>query len=555
MDLNAIGISTNFTAVDWCIVIAYLIIIVGIGVYIKRYISNVTDFIVAGRGLKVFLAIATMIGTELGLVTVMYSAQKGFTGGFAAFHIALAAAIVTLVVGLTGFIVVPLRRLKVMTIPEFYERRFGRGVRILGGTILAFSGILNMGMFLKAGSIFVMGITGLTEDIHLKIIMTVLLAMVLLYTTLGGMVSVVVLDYIQFVVLSFSLLATSLLSIRYLGWNTIVSTVSNLKGEAGYNPFHGEGFGVSYVVWMFFLGLVSCAVWQTAVIRACSAKDTGTVKRIYTWSSIGFLIRFLLPYFFGICAFVYIAQHEALRAIFIPEGAEVDPEISLMAMPVFLSQLLPAGFIGIVSAGMLAAFMSTHDSYLLCWSSVLTQDVVSPWFRKGLSSKARLLLARVFIVGIGIFILVWGLWYPLGQDLWDYMAISGAIYFTGAIALLVFGLYWKRASKVGAYAALICGFLAIFGLTPVQNWLGFVLNPIKLYFGFTKEIPIEEVTETTVLVHQNVPIDQIAEKTVLVYETIGSEIVGLTVIALAIVLMVIGSLVFPNRNKTSGSKE
>jgi SSS family solute:Na+ symporter len=129
MDLSAIGgIESNFGLVDWCIVVGYLIIIVSVGVYIKRYISNVTDFMVAGRKLKTFLAIATMIGTELGLVTVMYSAQKGFTGGFAAFHIALAAAIVTLVVGLTGFIVVPLRRMKVMTIPEFYERRFGRGV-------------------------------------------------------------------------------------------------------------------------------------------------------------------------------------------------------------------------------------------------------------------------------------------------------------------------------------------------------------------------------------------------------------------------------------------
>jgi len=252
MDWNAVGIESNFSSLDWCIVVGYLIIIVAVGVYIKRYITNVTDFIVAGRGLKTFLAIATMIGTELGLVTVMYSAQKGFTGGFAAFHIALAAAIVTLVVGLTGFIVVPLRRLKVMTIPEFYERRFGRGVRILGGTILAFSGILNMGMFLKAGSIFVMGITGMTEDIHLKVIMSVLLGMVLLYTTLGGMVSVVVLDYIQFVVLSFSLLVTSLLSIRYLGWGNIIDTVSGFKGEAGFNPFHSEGFGASYVVWMGF---------------------------------------------------------------------------------------------------------------------------------------------------------------------------------------------------------------------------------------------------------------------------------------------------------------
>jgi len=506
MDLSTIGIGTDFGPIDWCIVIGYLLAVVAFGVYIRRYITNVTDFIVAGRGLKTFLAIATMIGTELGLVTVMYSAQKGFTGGFAAFHIALAAAIVTLVVGLTGFIVVPLRRMKVMTIPEFYERRFGRGVRILGGIILAFSGILNMGMFLKAGSIFVMGITGLTQDVHLKIIMSVLLAMVLLYTTLGGMVSVVVLDYIQFVVLSFSLLATSLISIKYLGWANIVDTVSQLKGEAGFNPFHGEGFGVSYVVWMFFLGLVSCAVWQTAVIRACSAENARTVKKIYTWASVGFLIRFLLPYFFGICAFVYISQHDSLRSIFLPEDGSADSQLTLMAMPVFLSQILPAGFIGIVSAGMLAAFMSTHDSYLLCWSSVLTQDVVAPWFKGGLSSKARLLLTRIFILVIGVFILVWGLWYDLGQDLWDYMAISGAIYFTGAIALLVFGLYWKRASEVGAYLALTCGFGAIVGLKPIQNLLG---------------------------------ID------------VSSAIIGLVVIALATVLMVAGSLAFPDRGKSS----
>jgi SSS family solute:Na+ symporter len=510
MDWNALGIETNFSTLDWCIVIGYLTTVVAVGVYIRRYITNVTDFMVAGRGLKTFLAIATMIGTELGLVTVMYSSQKGFTGGFAAFHIALAAAIVTLVVGLTGFIVVPLRRMKVMTIPEFYEKRFGRGVRILGGIILALSGILNMGMFLKAGSLFVMGITGLTQSFHLNIIMSVLLGLVLLYTTLGGMVSVVVLDYIQFVVLSFGLLVASLLSIRYLGWNNIIETVSSLKGRAGFDPFHGEGFGVNYVVWMFFLGLVSCAVWQTAVIRACSAENTRTVKKIYTWASIGFLMRFLLPYFLGICAFVFIAQHESLKNVFIPDNGSVDSQVSLMAMPVFLSQILPIGFIGIISAGMLAAFMSTHDSYLLCWSSVLTQDVVAPWFKKGLSSKSRLLLTRIFIVTIGIFIMVWGLWYDLGQDLWDYMAISGAIYFTGAIALLVFGLYWKRASKVGAYLALICGFGALLGLKPIQAIFGM---------------------------------------------NVSSEIVGLTVIALSILAMIIGSLLFPQDHTYSEAKE
>ena len=81
--------------------------------------------------------------------------------------------------------------------------------------------------------------------------------------------------------------------------------------------------------------------------------------------------------------------------------------------------------------------MSTHDSYLLCWASVLTHDVVAPATNERLTTRWRLALSRVFILVIGLFLLVWGLWYDLGQDLWDYMAVSGAIYFTGAFTLLL----------------------------------------------------------------------------------------------------------------------
>jgi len=509
MNLESIGLDTNFSILDWCIVIVYLLAVVGVGVYIRRYVVNVADFIVAGRSLKPCLAIATMIGTELGLVTVMYSSQKGFTGGFAAFHIAFAAAIVTLLVGLSGFIVVPLRKLKVMTIPEYYEKRFSRGVRIIGGIILAFSGILNMGLFLKTGSLFVMGVTHMTSEVELKIIMTVMLGFVLLYTTLGGMLSIVVLDYIQFVVLAFGLLITCFFSIKALGWHNIVDTVSQRYGEAGFNPFDEEIFGTSYVVMMLFLGLVSCAIWQTAVIRACAADSIRTVKRLYIWSSIGFMIRSLLPCFFGICALVFVSQNDSLRPIFLPAEGKADAQVTLMAMPIFLSQILPMGLIGIISAAMLAAFMSTHDSYLLCWSSVLAQDVVSPCFKNGLPAKTRLLLNRLFILAIGLFILIWGLWYPLGQDLWDYMVISGAIYFAGAISLLTFGLYWKRASKTGAYLSIFAGFGALLGLKPVQE-----------------------------LLHMDVETD----------------IVGLIATGAAGVLMVLGSLIFPDRRTFKESR-
>jgi SSS family solute:Na+ symporter len=517
MNLDAVGLQSNFTTLDWVIVAAYMLGTVAIGFYVNRYVSNMADYVVAGRALRSCLAIATMVGSELGLVTVMYSAQKGFTGGFAAFHIGLVAGVVTLVVGLTGFIVVPLRRMGVMTIPEFYEKRFGRGVRVLGGAILALAGILNMGLFLKAGSIFVTGLTGMTSEVELKIVMSVLLGLVLLYTILGGMISVVITDYVQFVVLAFGMLAACAFAVNELGWSSIVAGIESLKGAAGFDPFHGDGFGTDYVVWMIFLGLISCAVWQTAVMRACSAENTRVVKRLYIWSSIGFMIRFMIPQFLGVCALVYFANHASAHSYFVELGGLSDEAAAartMQAMPVFLSQILPAGLIGLIGAGMLAAFMSTHDSYLLCWSSVLTQDVVAPCVGERLSTRNRIMLTRAFIAVIGAFLLVWSLWYPLGQDLWDYMAVTGAVYFTGALALLLFGIYWKRASKVGAYLALLAGFSAVLGLAPVQRAVA--LDRLGGALGV-------ELT---------------------------GEVVGLSAITLCLVLMVVGSLLFPDRENT-----
>ena len=464
---------SNFSVLDWCIVSAYLILTVGIGFYVNRYVRGMSDFLVAGRSLRTKLGVATMIGSELGLVTAMYAAQKGFTGGFAAFHIGVLALVAALVVGFTGMIVVPLREARVMTIPEYYEKRFrSKNLRIFGGTLLALAGILNMGLFLKAGAIFVTGLTGMSDPTTIKLVMTAMIIMVLAYTTLGGMISVIITDYIQFVVLSVGLLVAVGLSVYTVGWSNIVDAVEQVHAGPGFNPLDGEGFGPAYVTWMLFLGLISCNVWQTAVMRACAAESVAVVKKLYLWSSIGFMIRFIIPQFLGICALAYCVQHPEFGAQFLGgDGMPLEGE-SLKAMPAYLSQLLPIGLIGLVGAGMLAAFMSTHDTYLLCWSSVLVEDVVAPVYGNRLSQKTRILLTRILLFVIAAFLLVWSMWYELGQDLWDYMAISGSVYFIGAFTVLSLGIYWKGASRTGAWLGLSAGLLALLGLAPVQELMG-----------------------------------------------------------------------------------
>ncbi|MDA0750553.1 MAG: sodium:solute symporter family protein [Verrucomicrobia bacterium] len=516
---------TNFSTLDWILVVLYLSISVLIGLFVKKYVRNMTTYLGAGRAIGTCLGIATMTGTEMGLITVMYSSQKGFTGGFAAFHIALAAAIVTFIVGATGFIVCRLRDLKVLTIPEFYERRFDRKTRILGGVMLAFGGILNMGLFLKVGSMFVVGITGMSQDSRaLPAVMTVLLALVLVYTVMGGMISVIVTDYIQFVVLSFGILAATVVCLNQLGWENIVNTVQELKGEEGFNPLmEGSGFGWSYVAWMFFTaGLVSCAIWPTAVARALAMESTKAVKKQYMWSSLSFMIRFIIPYFWGICALVYFTTSAPdLQELFLPTDPNVEPVNNLYAMPIFLGRVLPVGLIGIITAAMIAAFMSTHDSYLLCWSSVITQDIIAPIRGKNFSTASRIKWTRILIVVIGLYILYWGLIYEGGDDIWDYMAVTGAIYFTGAFSLLIGGLYWKGASSTGAFLALLSGMTALLGLDPVQRLVG-----LKWVDPKTNED----------------------------VQYLSGDEVGLMTVAFTMVVFVAGSLLFPDKPKTQSTK-
>ena len=83
---------------------------------------------------------------------------------------------------------------------------------------------------------------------------------VLIYTCLGGMISVIITDYAQFVVLSFGLLITCFIAVKEIGWSDIVKGVEIVYSNQGFNPFEAEGIGGSYITWMFVLGVVSCAV-------------------------------------------------------------------------------------------------------------------------------------------------------------------------------------------------------------------------------------------------------------------------------------------------------
>ncbi|HOH29609.1 MAG TPA: sodium:solute symporter family protein [Candidatus Hydrogenedentes bacterium] len=462
---------SNFTWIDGSIVGVYLLATMAAGIMVRKYVGRVETFLVAGREMNVYLGIASLASTEFGIVTCMYTAQNGFDKGFAGATPGILFGLAYVIIGWTGFCIKPMRRSGVMTLPELFESKFGARIRWLSGLVIILSGLLNMGVYLRMGGEFLISVAGISPGGHtLEIMMSVLLISVAAYTILGGMLSVLVTDFLQFIVMSAGMILVTVLIILRVGWGTLLETVETHYGAGGFNPFLNADMGWSFVL---FNGLVvtACVLTHQPVIqRVFAAKDERTGQRVFTRTSFFFVCRFMIPGIWGIAALAMLP-------------AEAIGENTRAAMPMFLATILPVGLMGILVASMLAADMSTDSSYLLAYGSVIYNDLLGPLRKRlGLTDRQGILWNRLIVASLGIFFLFYGLWYPLKGSVWSYLTITATIGFASMTTLLISCCYWKRANSHGAAAAILVGALIplaylILELIPATQHLALKIGP------------------------------------------------------------------------------
>jgi len=470
----------TFTLADWVIVVGYLVGSVAVGLIGKKFLGDVSHYLVAGRELGLYVGIATLAATEIGTITYMYNAELGYRFGFASFAAALISGLVMVFVGRTGFIIRRFRELRLMTVPEFFEVRYSRGLRLVTGIVVALGGILNMGVFLKIEGEFLTVISGIPAR-YLVAVMTGILLLELLYTVLGGMVSVVITDFLQYSLLSIATILVTIYAVHFSGWRNIVHKITVTMGAAGFDPILSPKFGWTFLIWQILLWLSVVTCWQTTAMRIFSTRDPETSKRVMTWTGFIFLGRGMLPMLWGIAALTLFGTGVLDNGIPLPivRGHAIAP---IDAMPAMLAQILGPGVKGIVVAGMLAATMSVNSSYLLGWSAVVSQDVVLPLRRMlgkdPLGSRAQLFVNRIANLFVSLFLMFWGLYYTPPGAVYLYLNITGTIFLAGAFVSVVGGLYWKRANTLAGYLAMVLG--AIGAIVPFfllhwnENITGFV---------------------------------------------------------------------------------
>jgi SSS family solute:Na+ symporter len=461
--------------VDWAIIIILFIGLNLVGWYCKRYVKSVADFLVAGRNAGRYLGLTASSMAGLGAITIIAFFELYYLAGFAGSWWGITALPIGVFIALTGWGVYRFRKTRVMTMAEMFERRYSRKFRIFCGFLAFVSGIINFGIFPACGARFFMYFCGFPEYIYLfglpvsvyLLIMIILVGTSLLFCLLGGQVTLIVTDFIQGVFLNIVLVIIAYIILAKFDWSQITGAYLMAEnGEALLHPFRMKGVSqfniVFFVIQGFFL-FYNVLSWNPSAVQNCSTKSAHEAKMMAVMNVFKNMGLWLGISLMAIGAYTFMhhpdfaSQAAQVKDVLATVGNE---EIrSQMTVPAALQHILPVGIIGAFAVVVLFAFISTHDTYLLSWGSVLIQDVIVPIRGKPLPQKQHLTWLRISAVGVAFFIILFSWFFKQTDHILMFMNITGAIYTGGAGAVILGALYWKRATAKGAWAAMIFGCL------------------------------------------------------------------------------------------------
>ncbi len=465
----------NFTWIDWGIVVVLMTIMSSGIIYGRTQMKSVADYLSANRTAGRYLVSISEGIAMLGAISIIAFFEMYYQSGFTLMWWDLTMIFFILVASATGWVIYRFRETRCMTMAQFFEVRYSRNFRIFAGILSFVSGVINFGIFPAVGARFFIIFCGFPATFSLlgmtlstyAFTMFVLLGISLIFVFLGGQISVIIGDFIQgsFVNLVFVMIVVYLLF--KFDFNTIFEALQSApEGESMINPFK-TGKAKDFNFWFFMIGVIgffyNSLSWQGTQAYNSSAESAHAAKMgkvLSIWRQIPQKIFYVVV---PIIAYTVLKHPDFLHL-----SSGLNETLSSMGteklqsqatVPLVLTKILPVGLIGAFASVMLGAFISTHDTYLHSWGSIFIQDVILPFRKKKLDKKTHILLLRFSTVGVAIFVFLFSLLFRQTQYIAMFMAATGAIFVGGAGAVIIGGLYWKKGTTSGAWAALITGSL------------------------------------------------------------------------------------------------
>ncbi len=429
--------------IDWIIIVGYLLFTVLLGLFFSRKaLKSVDDYFVSGRSLPWWLAGMTMIAsafaidTPLGITGLI--AKDGIPGVWYAWSFVMGGA-----GALGAFIFAPmLRRSQIITTAELIELRYdGNSAAFLRGFKGIYFGVfanaITLGWIIKA----VWTVAGVVvPDFDPDLLLGVLLLFTLLYTTASGLWGIAATDFIQFIIGTIGSIMIAVFAWQYIGG--IENVIAGFEDRYGvetaaehlsFFPSVGTPFFVTFIVFMTFKwwGNPPPAITQ----RIIAAKD----ERHATFSTMLFAV---VAFGFNYWPMIFTAM---VSLVVYPDLIMAEAGYVMLIV-----KLLPAGFLGIMLASLMAAFMSTVDTHINFGASYILNDIYRRFIKKDGSEKHYVRASQVSTVVMLLCALVVAYNLDSVSDAWYYMSMLTA----GYGILIVVRWFWWRVNAIAEITAL-----------------------------------------------------------------------------------------------------
>jgi len=480
-------------ALDWTIVGGLLVLLALGAASTRRHARTVDGFLAAERCAGRYLIAVSDNIARLGVVTLVWYFEQHYEVGFTAIWWTLLEEPVMIVMALSGWVIYRFRQTRALTLAEFFERRYSRRFRIFTGIVAFTAGVINFGIFPSVGSRFFIQLWSLPAQYELagetlptfESLMSLLLIVPLALLLLGGQIAVIVTDFLQGVIANIAFISINLFLLLSFSWDQIGDTL--LAAPAGISmvdPFDlskQQDFDVFYYVITVITLFYAARGWQGTQGYNCSAINAHEAKMSFILGQWRFRVLMLITIVLPICMKTFLTHPDYAEAAVASNErmVAIDGEAlqNQLRAPIVMHAILPAGLLGLASAAMLGAFISTHDTYLHSWAAILVQDVILPFRKQRLSERGHLLLLRIAVFLIAIFVFLFSYYFRHVQYIAMYCASSAAIFVGGVGAAIIGGLYWSRGTTAAAWAAMITG-MWVAGIGTVINQLSeqYVVN-------------------------------------------------------------------------------